>query len=309
MNKPSPQPSALLWIQIVATCLAVVLLDFFITAYFMTPNPTVAQSDLMRFLYPVLAGLIASLISGGVWLVFEIPLSREAKMTISASAGLAIFVLVYVKGPYWYPGVMPAPISSPSPTVAPVTSPSPIVARPTTAPVATATLKLPPSPAATPGTVVSALPVPTLTSRPAPSPPALSPVARAGRVLLLIEDETILQTMMQRLMDYGLRPISGHEFGDGESARIRAALPRLQAGDAAADATIPFAVVVTGKINSTPIGNVVEATLTLRATVIVDREILPESVSARGFEIREALREVAANIPELFFRRIAARAR
>lgn len=109
-------------------------------------------------------------------------------------------------------------------------------------------------------------------------------------------------------MNYGLRPISGHEFGDGESARIRAALPRLHAGDASADAAIPFAVVVTGKINSNSIGNVIEASLTLRATVIADREILPESVSARGFEIRGALREVAANIPELYFRRIAARA-
>jgi hypothetical protein len=317
MKKPSPQRSRALWLQIVAVCLAIALLGFFIAAYFVTPNPTNAQSDLVRFLYPLLAGLIASLISGGILLVLEIPLTDNARLAVSASAGLAIFILVYLKGPYWYPGLLPHTVPSPSPTVRPASSPSPAVVTPTPAFTTPATPAPTSSVRPTPTPTASVLPIQTPTPRPSPTPLPVTPapVARAGRVLLLIEDEMILQTMMKRLADYGLRPISGQEFGDGESARIRAALPRVQAGDAAVEATIPFAVVVTGWIDSVPTGELVEATANLSATVVPGGKILRESVTARGGgRAREAarqnaLREVAAQIPELYFRLIAARAR
>lgn len=175
-------------------------------------------------------------------------------------------------------------------------------------------------PAATPAQILTSQPtqnaIPSPTQAP---PPQFSAAARRGRVLVLIEDEAVLQTMLKKLADYGLRATSGQELGETESRHIRAALLQAQSGNPAVAATIPFAVVVTGKVSSMPLGTaqgafLVEANAGLNATLLASGEVLRENVSARGggqgrdTATHSALREVAANIPEVFFRQIAARA-
>lgn len=313
MKKPSPKPSAPLWIQIATLCLTVALIGFFIFAYIKTPSPTTAQSDLIRFFYPLLAGFAASFISGGLLLFVDFPRSGGTRLALSASAGLAIFIFVYLRPPYWYPGISLTPTPSPGPTVAPAASPSVPVATATRPIVTAATFTPLPPPPAMPAPTPPAPQVSSAFPHSTPLPPP-SPVQRAGRVLLLIEEETVLQAMMQKMVDYGLRAMSGREYGEVESRRIREVLPQIQSGNLAASATIPFAVVVMGHVAGDALGErqgafLVDATATLSATVIPGGETLREKVTQRGGGLRNALREVAANIPEIFYRQIAARAR
>lgn len=321
MRKPSPQPSAPIWIQVVGLCLIVLLIGFFIYAYFNTPNPTIAQSDMVRLLYTLLAGFAASFISGGILLFIDVPISGKARLALSASAGLAIFIFVYLYPPYWYRVGHNEPSVVPSSTATPTNSPAPIAAA-KPSPVAST-----PGVTVTPVVTLSATPTPFSTGQPVPitqstsqmPPTQVSSVAKTGRVLLLIEEETVLQTMLKKIANYGLRATSSEELGQAESARIRQALPQLHAGNLSAGATIPFAVIVTGKIANVPMGEaqgayLVEATATLAATVSANGEVIRESVTARGggqgreTALQRALREVATDIPEIFFRRIANRA-
>lgn len=314
MRRPPPQP---FWIQIVALCLMALLIGFFIYVYFNSPNPTIAQSNIVRLLYPLLTGFAASFISGGILLLVDMPVSSKVRLALSASAGLAIFIFVYRFPPYWYQTSHDGTPSVSNPTATPIAAHSPIVANPTATPMVTPTISLTSATQAHKPTV-SSLQIAQMAS---PTPTALIPhAAKTRNVLLLIEDGTILQVMLKKMGDYGLRATSGDEFGKAESRQIRALLPQVRSGNPAAISTIPFAVVVTGRVASLPKGDVqgaylVDATAHLNATVIASGEVLHETVTNTGggqdreTALQNALREVAANIPEIFFRQINARAR
>ncbi|MDX2033599.1 MAG: hypothetical protein SF339_23180 [Blastocatellia bacterium] len=322
MKKIPPRHSVPIWIQIATLVLTVALIAFFIAAYFQTPSPTPAQSDMVRFLYPLLAGFATSFISGGLFLMIDFPRAAGGRLALSASAGLAIFIFVYLRPPYWYPGVPskhdPAAMLTPTPVpeVAPVDRPR--GAQPVASPFST--------PALVGASPVATLPQPASSALPgiaelAPTPlPLISQSQRAGRVLLLIEDEIVSQAMVQKMVDYSLRPVLIREYGEVESGRVRESLSQAQVGNAAAGASIPFAAVITGRVDSSPMGDVqgaylVEATVTVVATILPGGETLRQRVTRRGggqareSATRSALREVAANIPEIFYRQLEARAR
>jgi hypothetical protein len=153
----------------------------------------------------------------------------------------------------------------------------------------------------------------------APIPTPLPHVSRAGKLLLLIDEEILLQAILQRTADYGLQAMTERDYGEPVGA-IRVALSRVQAGDAALAASIPFAIVITGSVDLLPMGDVqgaylVEATASFTATILPSGETLLQRVTQRGGgqnrenATRSALREVAANIPEIFYRQLAGRAR
>ena len=323
MKNPSSQPSPTpVWAQIIAICLVAVLLGFFISAYFKTPNPTIAQSDLVRHLYPLLAGFATSFISGGALLLIKVPLSSKLRLALSASAGLAIFIFVYVSPPYWYQrepvasGGVSNPTATPANTSALTTASPPPTAISQSLPGTVMPTRFP---AATPTMIMTGPPVQNAAPSPTQAPPQVSIAARRGQVLVMVEDETIRQTMLKKLADYGLRATSSQELDEAESRHIRTALLQIQNGNPAIATTVPFAIVISGKVSSMPLGTaqgafLVEANAGLDATVIASGEVFRENVSARGGgQVRDtatqsALREVAANIPEVFFRQIAARA-
>jgi len=153
----------------------------------------------------------------------------------------------------------------------------------------------------------------------APIPTPQPHVSRAGKLLLLIDEEILLQAILQRTADYGLQAMTARDYGEPVGA-IRVALQRVPAGDAALAASIPFAIVITSRVDLLPMGDVqgaylVEATASFTATLLPSGETLQQRVTQRGGgqnlenATRSALREVAANIPEIFYRQLAGRAR
>jgi hypothetical protein len=87
------------WIQ---TVLVFLLLLFLILIYFLTPTMTPDQRAIVRFLMALLGGLLTFLIGGNVMLVMRLPLEEPARMIFSATAGTAIFTLLYLVAPYWH---------------------------------------------------------------------------------------------------------------------------------------------------------------------------------------------------------------
>lgn len=77
------------------------LLGFFIVAYFRTPVMSDDQRNLARLLFALLAGFSASFLTGTALLKFDVPQTPALKLTLSATAGLAILVFVYSVPPYW----------------------------------------------------------------------------------------------------------------------------------------------------------------------------------------------------------------
>lgn len=332
MRQTSPTTSPRPWLQIVTFFL---LLGFMMAVYFLTPEMKDDQRDLAKFLFALLAGFATYFIGGKALLRAEAG-SGGKQISLSATAGVATFLLLYLVPPWWEnkardtrtppqsvvtptPGSGTTASSTPSPGVA-IPTPSPRVeAMPSPSPTS-ATVQPKPTPVSAQllATLQTAQPSAQLPLQPPVTP--RPPVVRNGRVLLLIEDETILQALLNKLTDYGLRAMSGREYGEAESAHIRQALPQLQAGNVAASASIPFAIVVTGNVTNVPQGEVqgtylIKATVTLTAIVSASGEAFRGEAKASGSgqgresAVHSALREVATDLPEIFFRQIAARAR
>ncbi|GEM_PF-4691324 len=90
------------WLVVVDVAVAGMLLVFLIMAFFLVPNPTPDQRDIMRLLTSILAGACAVFLSGTVALKIKVPV-MGAKVAIAATAGIALFVFTYFVPPYWNP--------------------------------------------------------------------------------------------------------------------------------------------------------------------------------------------------------------
>ncbi|MEP7341523.1 MAG: hypothetical protein ABI977_27575 [Acidobacteriota bacterium] len=320
MKRSLSQPSTPHWIQIVALCLTVLLIGFLISAYFITPQQTGDQRNLIRALYPLLAAFAAFFIGGTAFLFLDYPRSSGARVTISATAGLAVFLIVYFYPPYWFkagdqpPTATPTPMQSAQATISP--SPVPII---TPSPVSAIT-----APSPSPRASVEAVAVPSpksivtssqasTPSAPIPTPPVVA--RKASGVLLLIDDEVVARALMRKISDYGVDVTLGTELGGTELARIRAAL------DQRATTAIPFAVVVTGKISIVSLGpsqgaHIARASGILRAIVTASSETLRGNVAlvsgggqTADAALRDASQQAGENLPQLFISQVAARAR
>jgi hypothetical protein len=314
MRGTHSQSTTPLWLQIVALIFAALLLGFLIITYFKTPDRTSDQREIARFLSALLAGFAASFIGGKASLYADFPKTSAFKFTFSATAGVAIFILVYKLPPFWYepPGQkQPAVQSSPSPIS--VLSASPVssarVSR-TPEPIATNETKTPPTetPLGKPNELQPG-------DAPASAPDA---TRKSGRVLLLVRDAIIVEALRQKLNQYGLQVKSEAEIGENYSEAIR----RLHLGNPDAGAAIPFAVVITGKVSVTPRGfsggtYVANASVTLTAIVTSDGEAIPEPEHAfsggggpsQDAAIQAALRQAGNDINQWFIGRIYERAR
>ena len=120
---PDPGPSSRrsrqrtsspLWTLIPALLFTTLLLGFLIVAYFFTPNMTPAQENLARLLFALLTGFSTAFLGGTILLRLEARLGEAGTLTVSAVAGVAMFVFTYVWAPYWYakttPSATPAPL-------------------------------------------------------------------------------------------------------------------------------------------------------------------------------------------------------
>lgn len=319
MPKTKPPANAQFWVQVIAFFL---LLVFLIVITFLRSE---LQDDLVRLLFALLVGFATIFIGGRAFLTAEAHTDNRLRFSLSATAGLAMFALVYLVPPYWFQKREKAPTpenrSSPTPTQTPASTasmptltPSPIVYAPS--PSLSPLKPTPvPSPLGTPN-LPQATPVQTV----AQATPQIVQVTRTGRVLLLIEEPAVLQKMLNKLADYGLQPVSGQELGAGEVTRIKQSLRQVQAGNATAGANISYAVVITGEVTNASLGEaqgafLVEATANIKAIVIPSGEVLHGDATARGggpareTATRSATRELAASIPEIFFRQVTMRAR
>lgn len=92
------------WVWIPAVILTTVLIAFLLVAYYKTPVMTPDQRNLNRFLVALLAGLSISFMSGTASLRVEFPKTASAKVGLAATAGSAVFFLVYLA-----PFVLPKP--------------------------------------------------------------------------------------------------------------------------------------------------------------------------------------------------------
>ncbi|HLZ26463.1 MAG TPA: hypothetical protein VKV73_04000 [Chloroflexota bacterium] len=85
---------------VIGVVFAGVLLLFFITAFYTTPNFTPDQRFIARFLLPLLFGSAAGLISGTALLKMRIG-AAGATTVLSATSGLALVIMTYLLAPYW----------------------------------------------------------------------------------------------------------------------------------------------------------------------------------------------------------------
>jgi len=204
MSKPKASASAQSRIQIIVLF---VLLAFTLVAYFLTPEMKDDQRLVGIFLLALLAGFATYFISGKAWLSAEASDGSKFRFKLSATAGLAMFAsvlgLLYLVRPHWHkasdPRTPPESHPTPSPTLT-LSIPAPSRAVPAT-PNQNAD-RLGPAPTVLP---LKPTPIPTASAIHAPTPfvtpslkPSLPVVSRTGRVLLLIEDQTILQRMLQK---------------------------------------------------------------------------------------------------------------
>jgi len=78
-----------------------ILLVFVIAAFFLTPNLTKDQRFIMLFMLSFIAGFTARFLGGAVLLEFGVK-SKLAKLALSATSGLAVFLFLYLYPPYWH---------------------------------------------------------------------------------------------------------------------------------------------------------------------------------------------------------------
>jgi hypothetical protein len=87
------------WIPaLVFTC---TLLAFLITTFFFVPHLSQSQNNILHMLFALLAAFSVTFVSGAALFQLQFPASKQAKFVFSATAGLAIFGLVYYLPPYW----------------------------------------------------------------------------------------------------------------------------------------------------------------------------------------------------------------
>ena len=77
------------------------LIVFLIVAFFQTPTMTEDQRRIMLLLFALLAGFSTFFLGGTALLEISEKTSQGTKITLSATAGIAVFVLCYLYPPYF----------------------------------------------------------------------------------------------------------------------------------------------------------------------------------------------------------------
>ncbi len=102
-DRPVPR-----WLLVTNVVLAVALVCLLVVALFLIPTPTPDQRDVLRILTAVLFGALGATLTGSALLKINSG-NDMAKVSISATAGLALLLIAYLIPPYWNP---PAPSKS-----------------------------------------------------------------------------------------------------------------------------------------------------------------------------------------------------
>lgn len=92
------------YVLISALVFTSLLLIFMITAFFFTPNLTPDQRNMMHLIFSLLSGFSATFLGGSVLLKAEIGIGEKGKLGIAATSGIAVFIFVWLKAPYWFGG-------------------------------------------------------------------------------------------------------------------------------------------------------------------------------------------------------------
>lgn len=154
--------------------------------------------------------------------------------------------------------------------------------------------------------------------------------AKAGKVLLMIEEsnggeliesDAVSRMVSQKLSEKDLSVTSVSEIGEPYLARLRRAIQKLQQGDKKSGNSIPYAVIITGKVSTIALDPfnglyMADASGTLKAIdTDTGKAIAIESITeARGFgnskdqAARAALKKAGEIISESFIKHVSAAA-
>jgi hypothetical protein len=99
MGKLQPVP---LWTRIPALIFTVGLPIFFVAAFFWVPTLTPDQRGILCSLFAIFAGFAVSFLGGSAMIKIDVPHNGVGKLTLSATAGIAVFIFTYVYAPYWF---------------------------------------------------------------------------------------------------------------------------------------------------------------------------------------------------------------
>lgn len=91
-----------LWLRISNVALAGALILLLVFVLFLLPSPTPDQRDVLRVLTSVLFGFLGATLTGTALLRVSSS-SKAVKMSISATAGMALLLIAYLVPPYWSP--------------------------------------------------------------------------------------------------------------------------------------------------------------------------------------------------------------
>jgi hypothetical protein len=89
-----------MWIA--ALVFTTTLIAFMITTFFLTPTFTVDQRRTVLFLFPLLAGFSTFFVGGSALIEVTGEIATGTKISFSATAGIAVFVLCYLYPPYFF---------------------------------------------------------------------------------------------------------------------------------------------------------------------------------------------------------------
>jgi len=95
----SSSPKTPRWVWIPALVFASLLGAFLILTYFLTPAMTSDQKSLVHLFSALLASFAATFIGGTALVQLELPQNNSPKVILSATAGIAVFALVYYLNP------------------------------------------------------------------------------------------------------------------------------------------------------------------------------------------------------------------
>jgi hypothetical protein len=95
-------PGVPVYIWIPALIFTAILIFFMIAAFFIAPTMTSDQRNVLHLLFCLLAGFSTTFLGGSVLMKVDMPVGTAGKMMISATAGVAIFIFVYLRAPFWF---------------------------------------------------------------------------------------------------------------------------------------------------------------------------------------------------------------
>lgn len=104
MPSESRQNQVPQWIPIFGAVLLFLLLVFLGFLVFLRPELTSDQRQLIQLMFSLAAGVAASVIGGAASLKYDLNVGKHAKVSLTATAGIAVFLAVYLLPPWWEDG-------------------------------------------------------------------------------------------------------------------------------------------------------------------------------------------------------------